>query len=169
MSGSHRLARRSDLPERVLLHDLAVADGPEVTASDLDRLSLGRRSGQGPLGGPAVTVDEVLVVLIPDVGDPRETRGEGLADRLPANEPGAPGIGPRGPSKTASSAKWAMIPSRSCSSKAVVMALSIAIASSWSTAFLRLRSAPVEEAARASGRPLSISKCGGSLAWSGSV
>ena len=38
-----------------------------------------------------VTVNESLVLLIPDVGDAGEAGGERLADLIPANEPG-PGI-----------------------------------------------------------------------------
>jgi hypothetical protein len=81
----------------------------------------------------------VLVLLVPDVGDPGEAGREGLADRLQNDETLAPRIRPRGPSKTASSAKWARIPSRSCSSKAEVTALNIRIASSWFKTLLETR------------------------------
>ena len=43
---------------------------------------------------PAVTVDEVLILLISDVGDPAKRR-EGFADGLGADEPGPHGSVPR--------------------------------------------------------------------------
>src|SRR5215218_532651 len=52
-------AQGSDLPERVLLHDLAAAKCPEVAAADLDPLAVGRRAGQRPFRCTPVTVDEV--------------------------------------------------------------------------------------------------------------
>ena len=60
-------------------------------------LSVGRRARQGPLGCAAVAVDEVLILLVPDVGDPGESRGEALADLLAADPPGTPRLRPPRP------------------------------------------------------------------------
>src|SRR5215203_2511806 len=84
---------RADLPERILLHDQAVAERPQVAATDLDPLALGRGPGQGPLRGPAVAVHEVRIALVADIRDAREARGEGLANRLATNDAHAPRLG----------------------------------------------------------------------------
>jgi hypothetical protein len=86
------LARGSNLPVRVLLHDRAIAEGPQIAAADFDPLSVGRRSGQGPLRRPAVAIDEVLILEIPNIRDPREAGGEGASDLVPADVPGTPGF-----------------------------------------------------------------------------
>ena len=81
-----------DLPERVLHHDLTVAEGPQVAAADLDAMAVGRRARERPRRRAAVAVDEVRVVAIADVRDPGEARRERLADRLLADEPRAPRV-----------------------------------------------------------------------------
>src|SRR5829696_5476187 len=84
---------RADLPEGVLLHDLTVAERPEVAPADLDPLARGRRAGERPLGGAAIAVDEVVVVPIADIGDAGEPGGERLPYGVAALEPGAPRLG----------------------------------------------------------------------------
>src|SRR5262245_46070787 len=66
------LVARPDLPERILLHDLAVAECPEVAAADFDPLAPRRRPGQGPLRDTPLAVDEVVVVGVADVRDAGE-------------------------------------------------------------------------------------------------
>src|SRR5262245_38663834 len=81
---------RSQLPVRVLLHDLAVAERPQVAAADLEPLTVCCRAAQRPLARAAVAVDEVVVVLVADVRNPREPGRERLADGVETLEPVAP-------------------------------------------------------------------------------
>ena len=50
------------------------------------------RTGQGPFRGPTVTVDEVLVFLIADIGDPGEAGGESVANLRFTDEALTPAI-----------------------------------------------------------------------------
>src|SRR5512141_2739124 len=79
-------SRRPQLPVRILLHDLAVPERPQVATPDLEPLAVHGRATKRPLGCAAITRHEMLVLLVADIRDPGETAGEGLTHRRLAVE-----------------------------------------------------------------------------------
>src|SRR3954471_13566129 len=72
--------RLDDLPEGILLHDLAVAEGVEVAAAHFQSRSRGRGAGQGPLRDAHVAVDVMDIVAVVHIRQALEASLQGFAN-----------------------------------------------------------------------------------------
>src|SRR5262245_36096172 len=82
-----------DLPERVLLDELSLAERIEIAAAHLDAFVRRGGAAQGPLRYAGVAGNEMGIIAVLDVGNAGKARAETLANCRKADESRAPGIG----------------------------------------------------------------------------